>query len=95
MCPLLAQSVKILDFQCRYFEIQILWMPKGGSAVIGALKILTLPKRGRGGLTHAKIFWWICRSIPKTLQSDHSSQIVIIYPQKVSTCPPKLIISNN
>ena len=56
MCPLLAQSVKILDFQCGYFEIQILWMPKGGRAVIGALKILTLPKWGRGGLTHAKIF---------------------------------------
>ena len=40
---------------------------KGGNAVIGALKILALPKRGGGGLTYAKTFWWICRCIPKTL----------------------------
>ena len=32
-------------------------LSKGGVAVIGALKILALPKR-EGGLTHAKIFWW-------------------------------------
>ena len=40
---------------------------KGGNAGTDALKILALPKKGGGGLTHAKIFWWICRSIPKTL----------------------------
>ena len=28
---------------------------------------LGIAKKGGEGLTHAKIFWWICRSIPKTL----------------------------
>ena len=26
-----------------------------------------IAKKEGGGLTHAKIFWWICRGIPKTL----------------------------
>ena len=43
-----------------------------------------IAKKGGGGLTHAKIFWWICRSIPKTLLRHHSTKIMIIYPQKVS-----------
>ena len=40
------------------------------------MKILALPKGGGGGLTHAKIFWWICRCIPKTLLRHHSTQII-------------------
>ena len=62
---------------------------KGGNAVTGAVKILALPKRG-GGLTHAKIFWWICRSIPKTLLRHHSAQIMIIYPPKSEHFSPKI-----
>merc|ERR1711989_100564 len=41
------------------------------------------------GLTHAKIFWWICRSIPKTLLRHHSAQIMIIYPPKSEHFSPK------
>ena len=47
----------------------------------------------RGGLNTAKIFWWICRSISKTSgpQSDHSTQIVIIYfPPKSEHLSPKM-----
>ena len=62
---------------------------KGGVAVIEAVKILALPKRG-GGLTHAKIFWWICRCIPKTLLRHHSTQIMIIYPPKSEHLSPKI-----
>ena len=32
---------------------------KGGVAVPKPLKILALPRRGRGSLTLATIFWWI------------------------------------
>ena len=35
---------------------------KGGVAVQKPVKILALPRRGVGGLTPAKIFWWICHS---------------------------------
>ena len=64
-------------------------VPKGGVSVTGAGKILALPKRG-GGLTHAKIFWWICRCIPKTLLRHHSTQIMIIYPPKSEHLSPKI-----
>merc|ERR1712237_203586 len=63
----------------------IIWV-----AVTGAVKILALPKRGGGGLTHAKIFWWICRCIPKTLLRHHSTQIMIIYPPKSEHLSPKI-----
>ena len=49
-----------------------------------------LQKRGGGGLTHAKIFWWICRCIPKTLLRHHSTQIMIIYPPKSEHLSPKI-----
>ena len=47
-------------------------------------------QKGGGGLTHAKIFWWICRSIPKTLLRHHSAQIMIIYPPKSEHFSPKI-----
>ena len=62
---------------------------KGGVGVTGAVKILALPKRG-GGLTHAKIFWWICRCILKTLLRHHSTQIMKIYPPKSEHFSPKI-----
>ena len=43
-----------------------------------------------GGLTHAKIFWWICRCIPKTLLRHHSTQIMIIYPPNSDHLSPKI-----
>ena len=46
-------------------------------------------KRG-GGLTYAKIFWWICRSIPKTQLRHHLTQIMIIYPSKSEHLSPKI-----
>ena len=45
---------------------------------------------GGAGLTHAKIFWWICRSIPKTLLRYHSTQIMIINPPKSEHFSPKI-----
>ena len=54
-----------------------------------------IAKKGEGGSDPCQDFWWICRSIPKTLFRHHSTQIMTIYPQKVSTYPPKLIITNN
>ena len=68
---------------------RVMCLPKGGVGGTGAVKILALPKRG-GGLTHAKIFWWICRSIPKTLLRHHSAQIMIIYPPKSEHFSPKI-----
>ena len=62
---------------------------KGGVGALGAVKILALPKKG-GGLTYAKIFWWICRCIPKTLLRHHSAQIMIIYPPKSEHFSPKI-----
>ena len=76
------------------FSAYVINTTKGGVTKLGAVKILALPKKG-GGLTYAKIFWWICLCTPKTLLRHHSTQIMIIYPQKVSTYPPKLIITNN
>ena len=32
---------------------------------------LGIAKKGGEGLTYAKIFWWICRCIPKTLLRHH------------------------
>ena len=52
------------------------------------MKILALPKRG--GLTYAKICWWICRCIPKTLLRHHSTQIMIIHPPKSEHLSPKI-----
>ena len=49
-----------------------------------------IAKKGGGGLTHAKIFWWICRCIPKTLLRHHSTQIMIIYPPKSEHLSPKI-----
>ena len=54
------------------------------------MRFLNLGIAKKGGLTQVKIFWWICRCIPKTLLRHHSTQIMIIYPPKVSTYPPKI-----
>ena len=49
-----------------------------------------IAKKGGGGLTPAKIFWWICWSIPKTLLRHHSAQIMITYPPKSEHFSPKI-----
>ena len=64
-------------------------LTKGGPSVIETVKILALPKRG-GGSDPSKVFWWICRCIPKTLLRHHSTQIMIIYPPKSEHLSPKI-----
>ena len=82
-----ASKNAITIFQ-RYFEKQVVL--KGGVVPEHKLsKSWHCRPCQKGGLTHAKIFWWIWHSAQRAPQSDNSTQKVIIYLQKVSTYPPK------
>ena len=61
----------------------------GGLAMTDASEILAFTESGRGGLTHAKIFWWIWWSVQRPNLSYNGPIKVINLPPKIITFPPK------